>query len=167
MLPGGGLAADRTLVSAPETTRTPPVDLPQPLARVLTAACAALALLAGGCNATGGNAPGPVLSGSGNTVFVRVESSFVRGARVKVNGQPSSILPTKIVLEVDESGSAIKQYTIAMALNIIANASPERGVTNESQYVLPQGEPPPARISFDIDGIHVYGTALVNRPQAR
>lgn len=143
------------------------MDLPQPLTRVLTAACAALVLFGGGCLAASGNAPGPVVSGSGNTVFVRVESSFVRGARVKVNGQPSSILPTKVVLEVDESGGASKQYTIAMALNIIANASPERGVTNESQYVLPQGEPPPARLSFDVDGIHAYGTALVNRPQGR
>ncbi len=143
------------------------MDLPQPLTRVLTAACALLVLFGGGCLAASGNSPGPVVSGSGNTVFVRVESSFVRGARVKVNGQPSSILPTKVVLEVDESGGASKQYTIAMALNIIANASPERGVTNESQYVLPQGEPPPARLSFDVDGIHAYGTALVNRPQGR
>jgi hypothetical protein len=133
----------------------------------LAAACAALAFFLGGCQAPAGNAPGPLIMGSGNTVYIQVESSFVRGARVKVNGLPSSILPTKVVLEVDEGGFTIKQYTIAMALNIIANASPERGVTNESQFVLQQGEPPPARISFDVDGIHAYGTALINRPRDR
>ena len=138
-----------------------------PLSRALAVAGAALAFFGSGCsNASSEKETLPFITGSGLTVSVQVDSSFVRGGRVKVNGIPSQILPTKVVLEVDEGGFAIKQYVIAMALNIIPKApGSASGVTDATQLVIEQGEPPPARISFDIDGVHGYGTGLINRPR--
>ena len=141
--------------------------LPNPLTRALAVAGAAWAFLGSGCSSTSsGREALPVSVGSGLTVSVQVDSSFVRGGRVKINGIPSPILPTKVVLEVDEGGFAIKQYVIAMALNIIPKpVGAESGITDASQLVVQQGEPPPARVSFDVDGVHSYGTGLINRPR--
>ena len=53
-----------------------------------------------------------------------------------------------------------------MALNIIPKApGSASGVTDATQLVIEQGEPPPARISFDVDGVHGHGTGLINRPR--
>lgn len=141
--------------------------LSTPLSRVLAVACAAGAFFGSGCsNASSGKETLPLIAGSGLTVSIQVDSSFVRGGHVKVNGTASPILPTRVVLEVDEGGFAIKQYVIAMALNIIPKApGSASGVTDATQLVIEQGEPPPARISFDVDGVHGYGTALINRPR--
>lgn len=116
-------------------------------------------------DASAGNKPAPK-AGSGLSATLEVSSTHAQGSKVKVNGVLSDILPTKIVLEVDESGFAIKQYVVALALNIIPKAAgAESGVTDGGQYVIAQGEPPPARIIFEDSGPRPQGTAAINRPR--
>lgn len=114
-----------------------------------------------------GNKSTPKALGSGLTASIQINSA-TRGSKVKVNGTLTDILPTTVALEVDESGFAIKQYVITLALNILPGGTPrglgaDDSVTNLGRYVIEPGQPLPARINFETDGPQVQGTAVINQ----